>query len=333
MTKAKPATKTKAPRKTPVKKAAPVKPETLLPVAATPMAMLDRAVSAGADVKTIEKLMTLQERWEMNKARRLFDAAMSDAKKEFPEIKKSASVDYEGNKGRVAYNYEDLASIARAVDPILAVHGLSYRFRSDQDGNTVKVTCIVAHREGYREEVTLGGPNDNSGGKNAIQAVGSAVTYLQRYTLKLALGIAATADDDAQAATRDTSPPKQRQSNGNQQRQGQRYENNTQQRPGRQSVTAEQFCDLRDMASEAQISESVVCKGYGAKSFQDFPADRYETCMRKLKVTIDARATHEADLEKERENQNLPHGEDSDGSDAQNFNTENGDLDGDHIPH
>ena len=50
------------------------------------------------------------------------------------------------------------------------------------------------------EETSLEADNDESGNKNAIQAVGSAATYLQRYTLKLALGLAASNDDDAQGA-------------------------------------------------------------------------------------------------------------------------------------
>src|SRR5690606_5500273 len=39
---------------------------------------------------------------------------------------------------------------------------------------------------------------DSSGSKNAIQAIGSTLTYLQRYTLIQALGLAASDDDDGQ---------------------------------------------------------------------------------------------------------------------------------------
>ena len=45
------------------------------------------------------------------------------------------------------------------------------------------------------------GGADQSGSKNGFQAIGSAVTYLQRYTLKAALGLSAEVDDDAQSAT------------------------------------------------------------------------------------------------------------------------------------
>ena len=42
---------------------------------------------------------------------------------------------------------------------------------------------------------------DDSGNKNSIQAVGSTTTYLQRYTLKAALGLAASDDDDGRSTT------------------------------------------------------------------------------------------------------------------------------------
>lgn len=168
----------------------------------TPLDMLDRALSQGAGLEVVEKLMDLQDRWERNNARKAFDQAISAAKSEIPPIVKNASVGYENKDGSfTGYKHETLDGIAKVVDPILSDHGLSYRFRSQQNGGMLSVTCIVAHRDGYYEETTLSGPPDQSGKKNAYQAVGSAATYLQRYTLKLALGLSAGKDDDAQAAT------------------------------------------------------------------------------------------------------------------------------------
>ena len=95
--------------------------------------------------------------------------------------------------------------MAAAVDPVLARHGLSYRFRSEQSGNRLKVICRVSHADGFGEETALETQNDESGNKNAIQSVGSAVTYLQRYTLKLALGLAASNDDDGRLGKDDES--------------------------------------------------------------------------------------------------------------------------------
>lgn len=169
-------------------------------LALTPMDMIDRAVASGANVETLEKLMGLQERWEKNQARKSFDEAMAAAKAELPVIFKNREVDFTSQKGRTNYRHEDLAGIDRQVDPILAKHGLSSRYRTSTEGSMVTVTCIVSHRDGHSEENSLSCPHDASGNKNPIQAIGSAVTYLQRYTKKAALGLSASNDDDAKSA-------------------------------------------------------------------------------------------------------------------------------------
>jgi hypothetical protein len=171
------------------------------PGAMTPMDMLSKAIEIG-NVDVVGKMMDYQERWERNQNRKSFDAAMAQAKAEMPVIIKDQSVDYTSQKGRTNYKYEDMAGIARAVDPILTKHGLSYRYRTASDKETMTVTCIISHRDGHFEENSLTAPNDTSGNKNAIQAIGSTQTYLQRYTLKAALGLAASKDDDAQAVTK-----------------------------------------------------------------------------------------------------------------------------------
>lgn len=175
-------------------------PQTAI-AAMTPMDMLNKAVAQGANIDVLEKLMNLQERWEANQARKAFDEAMAAAKAEIPVILKNRTVDFTSQKGRTHYKHEDLAEVARTVTPILAKHGLSYRFRtSSAVGEPVVVTCIVSHRDGHFEENTLTAGRDESGNKNSIQAVGSTLTYLQRMTLKAALGLAASDDDDGVAS-------------------------------------------------------------------------------------------------------------------------------------
>lgn len=173
----------------------------------TPAQMLAVAVQQGADLAKLEKLMELQERWERNQARKAFESALSAAKAEIRPIVKNRQVDYTSNRGRTNYSYEDFSQVAAAVDPALSRHGLSYRFRSYQEGKTLTVVCILSHRGGHSEETSLLAPNDESGNKNSIQSIGSAATYLQRYTLKLALGLAAGHDDDAQAHGRQPPAP------------------------------------------------------------------------------------------------------------------------------
>lgn len=176
-------------------------PEAIQNTALTPMDMVGRAVASGASIEVVEKLMALHERWEANQGRKAFDEAMSAAKAEIPVIFKSREVDFTSAKGRTHYRYEDLAEIAKTINPILGKHGLSYRFRTTSPANEpVTVTCIVSHRQGYSEENTLSAGRDDSGNKNSIQAIGSTLTYLQRMTLKAALGLAASSDDDGKAA-------------------------------------------------------------------------------------------------------------------------------------
>jgi hypothetical protein len=163
------------------------------------MDLVSMALQNGASMEVLERLFALQERNEANAARRAFDGAVSAAKAEIPVIIKDRQVDF-ANKGggRTTYKHEDMASIAKVIDPILGRHGLSYRFRTPPTGqaNWITVTIVLAHRDGHSEENSMSGPSDTSGNKNPLQAIESTVTYLQRYLLKAALGIAAGHDDD-----------------------------------------------------------------------------------------------------------------------------------------
>lgn len=161
-------------------------------VAMTPVDMLSLAVERGASIETLEKLMGLRERYEASQARKAFDEAVADAKAGIQPVLKNR----EGHNGK---RYADFAAIAKAIDPIISQFGLSYRFRTTQ-ADRISVTCVLSHKGGHSEETTLSGPPDASGSKNAIQAIGSTLTYLQRYTLVQALGLAASEDDDGRKA-------------------------------------------------------------------------------------------------------------------------------------
>lgn len=164
----------------------------------TPMEMLARAITSGASPDIFERLLSLQERFERNEGRKLYDKAIAAAKAEIRPIRKNR----EANRGIAGtYQYEDMAAIENAVVPALSANGLSYRFRTSVEKDRIIVTCIVSHEGGYSEENSLAGPADLSGAKNPIQALGSTVTYLQRYALKAALGLSATKDDDDALAT------------------------------------------------------------------------------------------------------------------------------------
>lgn len=176
--------------------------------AAAIIQMIERAAANPAvDVDKFARLLEMREKVEADFARKAFNAAIAQAKGAIGPIVKDRAVDFSTQKGRTNYRFEGFDSIARAVDPILNKHGLSYRFRATQASGRVCVTCILSHRDGYSEETTLEVAEDHSGNKNAIQAIGSSTTYLQRYTLKLALGLATTLDDDGRGGP-DPAPPR-----------------------------------------------------------------------------------------------------------------------------
>jgi hypothetical protein len=161
-----------------------------------PLRLLETALERNADEQVLAQLIDLHERTREGEARRAFEAALAAAKAEIPVIIKTQ----QASLGRTSYRHEDLAEIARTIGPILARHGLAYRFRSQTSGSEVTITCIISHRDGYREENSLTAGADTSGEKNPIQAIGSTLTYLQRMSLKAALGLAAAEDDDGKAA-------------------------------------------------------------------------------------------------------------------------------------
>lgn len=176
-------------------------------VAITPMAMIAQAVTKGADLTMIERLMALQERVEANDARKAYVSAMAEFKTVEISIVKDKQVSFESrnnDKGKTEYKHATLGSIAETVGPILAKFGLSYRWETEQlEGGVVQVTCIVRHTLGHSESTTLRAGLDQSGGKNNIQALGSSVSYLQRYTLMSALGLASSEMDDDGAGSDD----------------------------------------------------------------------------------------------------------------------------------
>src|SRR5215831_15172049 len=120
-------------------------PDTSMPVVPqTPLEMLGRALQSGATAETLERLLTLQERWERNEARKAYDEAIAQARAEIPKVLKTRTVSLGSGKG--GYQYEDLAAIEQAAIEPLSAHGLRYFWRTDSnDPQRVVVTCVVSH--------------------------------------------------------------------------------------------------------------------------------------------------------------------------------------------
>lgn len=163
------------------------------PSAVTPMDMLDRALATGAGLETVERLMALQERWEANQARKAFVEAFAAFKSEAITIVRTRKVTDGPLRGK---SYAELFSFVDAVTPALSKHGLSASWNITRDEKDwIEVTCTIEHILGHTKCVSMGGPPDVGGAKNAIQARASTVTYLERHTLKAACGVSEQGDD------------------------------------------------------------------------------------------------------------------------------------------
>lgn len=160
----------------------------------TPADLLRIAVESGADLDKLERLMALQTQWEAKEAKRAFDAAFAAFKAESVTILKGRKVTDGPLKGK---SYAELHDVVNAVTPALSKYGLSSSWKLTRDEKDwMEVTCYLRHVNGHEESVSMGGPPDAGGAKNAIQARASTKTYLERYTLKAITGLSEQMDDD-----------------------------------------------------------------------------------------------------------------------------------------
>jgi len=104
--------------------------------------------------------------------------------------------------GSYSYAYTDLAGVLGAVRPVLAAHGFAVVQPVASAGVEVVVWTELVHRSGER----FPSPALSMRQPDGAQALGSLLTYLRRYSLLAALGLA-TEDDDGKAAS--VTPPRQ----------------------------------------------------------------------------------------------------------------------------
>lgn len=167
---------------------------TALPATVTPMDLIQRATDSGMDVASLERLMDLQERYETNEARKAYFAAIAQFQDNCTGIGRR-------KKGAKA-NYASLDDIQTVITPHLSRCGLTISFDTDQEGDSIKVTCKVSHVKGHSESVrlTLPIPDMKMGSykPNESQRMGAAMSYARRYALVNALNLRIM-DEDSDA--------------------------------------------------------------------------------------------------------------------------------------
>lgn len=148
-----------------------------------------KAVDSGADLERLEKLMDLHERYEDRQALHAFNKAMADFRSESMTILKTKYVDIANG---AKFWHAELGNIVEEVIPKMSKYGLFHTWIPKQrDDKQIEVSCVIKHAMGASSDpTTLFAPPDTTGNKAAIHAVAATVTFLQRYTFLLAIGLA-----------------------------------------------------------------------------------------------------------------------------------------------
>ena len=103
---------------------------------------------------------------------------------------------HEAKAGAFSYQYADLGDLVKLTRPVLAKHGLAAVTPVHGHGDGLAVTVTLYHSSG---ESLAFEPLTFPHGKDA-QTTGSWITYMRRYALLAALGMAAGDDDDGARA-------------------------------------------------------------------------------------------------------------------------------------
>ena len=222
--------------------------------AATPADLLKIAVSQNADLDKLEKLMQLQIRWEEAEAKKAFARAMNAFKLNPPDIYKTKGVSFGQGNSKTDYRHATLDEVASLIGKAMSEHGLSFRWETSQEGSVIRVRCIVTHESGHSESVCLESESDKTGGKNSIQAIGSAVSYLERYTLLAITGLATKDQDDDGNGSSDT------------------------------LITAEQIADLESLIEEVGANRAKFMSFLKVDSMEKIKAKNYANVVKALEM-------------------------------------------------
>ncbi len=172
----------------------------------SPMAMAQAFLTAGGDLDTLKEMMSLQREHDAYQAKKAYHKAMAAFKKNPPVIGKDKHVAYKTTR----YSHASLGNVTKQINMALGEHGLSAAWPLEQSNNGIKVTCVITHEMGHSESTSLTAGADSTGTKNGIQAMGSTISYLQRYTILALTGLATEDQDDDGAGAGDQQlPPRQ----------------------------------------------------------------------------------------------------------------------------
>lgn len=170
---------------------------------ATILSVISRAASdPSVDIEKLERLMAMHERMEAKQAEQGFNTAMSEAQAEMGPVSADAT------NPQTRSRYATYAKLDSRLRPIYTRHGFALSFGTGEGApeGHIKVVCDVSHKDGHVKRYACDMPADGKGAKGGdvmtkTHAAGSAMSYGQRYLLKLIFNVAiGESDDDGNAA-------------------------------------------------------------------------------------------------------------------------------------
>lgn len=165
------------------------------------ISMIERAARDPAvDMDKLERLLAMRERQEKRLAEQAFAEAMTAAQAEMRPVAADA------NNPQTRSRYASYMALDRAMRPVYTRHNFALSFTVDQaqQADHILVVCTVMHAGGYSRIYSVPMPVDGKGAKGGdvmtkTHAVGAAMTYGQRYLLKMIFNIAVGDDTDGNA--------------------------------------------------------------------------------------------------------------------------------------
>lgn len=163
------------------------------------------AANADMDVAKLAKLIEMQERVVRTQAEAAFNAAFAAMQGALPTV-------IERGRGDKGMSYAPLEDVIETVRPVLRAHGFALSHRTEwPEKGVVRIVGLLAHELGHTRTSEFVSAADQTGSKNAVQALGSTISYGRRYTTADLLCIVTRrgADDDGASAGRAavTDPP------------------------------------------------------------------------------------------------------------------------------
>lgn len=165
------------------------------------IALIEKCVlDTNVSVDKLEKMLDLQERLMAKQALIDFNSAFAEMQPKFPPIPAKG-------KGHNNVRYPLKEDMNMLCNPILSEYGFSLSFSNTQKDGFIKTIATLTHRGGHSISTEIVLKDDNSGSKNAVQAVGSSQTYGERYAMKSLLNLTILkdpTDDDGQSSYMDS---------------------------------------------------------------------------------------------------------------------------------